>query len=492
MQFIEGNTLDKLMIAPWSIHDVTQFLNTLLANLRDLHNEGIVHRDLKPENIIKTPRGKYYLLDFGIAKQGSTTMTAAHAISLNYSPLEQLQGFSTDARSDLFSLAAAAYHLLTGQPPIRVDARAAHSITLTAPSALVANVPPVLENTLLHMLQLDIAQRPGSAQQTLDLLNGSGHSPTIKANPFAQPATPTAPVSSAGQVTQVNIPAPVISQQTVAVQSAATNATQVASTPKPSSLFGGDAPPPQAAAKPPAPVLPRKKSHRGRWVVAIVLGLGLIGLFQQYIKNTNSRNAANYATATRVAEQQEQTAVAESQATATRVAEQQEQTAVAVSQATATIVAAETSYNTLVEQASAENNVYPPSNGSLPHEEDDFIEVTRAVVLVQDFLVEATFYNPYGTNDGAWTYGFIFREATEGTEYHLTMSSDKQWHVILRTVDAQGESQSEYVASGTVSNLATGAGESNTVALSVSYNEAILVVNREVKVDPMSVLPQVP
>lgn len=171
MEFIAGDTLNQLMERPWSADTVQHFLTTLLGYLGELHSVGVIHRDIKPNNIIRTPQGRYVLLDFGISKEGNITMTAARALSLDYASLEQFQGQSTDARSDLFSLAATAYHLLTGQPPTRADSRRLNGQPIIAPSQLVPHVPAALERTLLAMLALDPAQRPANAEAVLNLLH---------------------------------------------------------------------------------------------------------------------------------------------------------------------------------------------------------------------------------------------------------------------------------------------------------------------------------
>lgn len=117
MEYIDGDTLDRLLQPPWSAAPVEAFLRELLTDLVQLHAAGVIHRDLKPENIKRTSQGRYVLLDFGIDKQGATTMTIARAGSLDYVPPEQLRGEPTDAHSDLYSLAATAYHLLTETGP---------------------------------------------------------------------------------------------------------------------------------------------------------------------------------------------------------------------------------------------------------------------------------------------------------------------------------------------------------------------------------------
>lgn len=170
MEYIAGPTLEELLDRRWTPPQTTRFLRTLLGYLVKLHAAGIIHRDLKPANIKRIAPNRYVLLDFGIAKHSAVTLAFAHAVSLEYAPLEQLQGHATDARSDLYSLAATAYRLLTGSAPAPVPHRLAHGAALTPPSACVVNVPPALDAVLVQMLALDPDDRPADAKAALHLL----------------------------------------------------------------------------------------------------------------------------------------------------------------------------------------------------------------------------------------------------------------------------------------------------------------------------------
>ncbi|HEX6291461.1 MAG TPA: serine/threonine-protein kinase [Herpetosiphonaceae bacterium] len=182
MEYIQGQTLEQLLGQPWSVSQVEDFLRIMLACLSQLHAVSIVHRDIKPGNIICTPRGRYVLVDFGIAKHGASTMTMAASMgSLAYASPEQIQGKGTDARSDLYSLAATAYHLLTGQLGTPAYARQA-GVALTPPSQIRIGVPAALEKTLLALLELDRDKRPSDAHEALQLLTA--------ALPAPPPATP--------------------------------------------------------------------------------------------------------------------------------------------------------------------------------------------------------------------------------------------------------------------------------------------------------------
>lgn len=197
MQFIEGETLDKVHTPPWPIDRVISFLKDLLQRLIHLHRVKIIHRDIKPRNIKYNPQRGYVLLDFGLASQrGSST---AQGYTPGFAPPEQFDDGRSirrtpDERSDLYSLAATAYYLLTnGPPPYNPDPR-------RSPRAAVLSfpgfVPPDLEALLRQMLAIDPDERPANAAATLKALDqisvqlsGQPTLPDVAIDPDA----PTAP-----------------------------------------------------------------------------------------------------------------------------------------------------------------------------------------------------------------------------------------------------------------------------------------------------------
>jgi tetratricopeptide (TPR) repeat protein len=106
----------------------------------------IIHRDIKPANLILTAEGQVILVDFGIAKVGDLqqmTLSGARGVTPGYSPLEQYGMTGTDAQSDIYSLAATAYTLLTGMIPADAMAVTMGEVETPKPVHLVNPQIPV-------------------------------------------------------------------------------------------------------------------------------------------------------------------------------------------------------------------------------------------------------------------------------------------------------------------------------------------------------------
>ena len=131
MECVEGETLSKrLEKGALPLEQVLKYGMQIADALDKAHRSGIVHRDLKPGNVMLTPTGAK-LLDFGLAKPSAplgsgATLTTASANSpvteqgtiigtFRYMSPEQVEGKELDGRSDIFSLGAVLYEMLTGQ-----------------------------------------------------------------------------------------------------------------------------------------------------------------------------------------------------------------------------------------------------------------------------------------------------------------------------------------------------------------------------------------
>ena len=158
------------------LHQVIDIAQQIASGLEAAHAAGVVHRDVKPENVIVRPDGLVKVLDFGLAKtelpasfdarqrQWAHTEPGMVIGTVQYMSPEQARGLSVDARTDVWSVGAVMYEMLTGRPPFAGE---------TASDVLVAvlgrqppplhdvssPVPPALEHAVHRALQKDRALR---------------------------------------------------------------------------------------------------------------------------------------------------------------------------------------------------------------------------------------------------------------------------------------------------------------------------------------------
>jgi serine/threonine protein kinase len=203
MEYVEGDDLLKLLGArgePFPAEEVMGWTEQLLDVLEYLHTRPtpVIHRDIKPSNVKLSPRGNVVLLDFGLSKGVSadaSSVVASRSVlgfTLTYAPLEQILKADpnlaqhltvvdadrverilqtpTDASSDIYSLAATLYHLLTNRQPTQAPTRAVAVWSgkpdpLRPADEVNPRVPADLAALLQRALRLESAERVGSAAE---------------------------------------------------------------------------------------------------------------------------------------------------------------------------------------------------------------------------------------------------------------------------------------------------------------------------------------
>jgi len=193
MELLEGHTLEELLKnGPLPIPRTIEIGIQLADAMETAHKKNVIHRDIKPANIFATERGAVKILDFGLAKlmhgddthPDGRTVTGQTALltspgtavgTIAYMSPEQARGEELDARSDLFSLGAVLYEMVTGKLafPGSTSAVVFDNILHNAPVAPITlnpDTPPELERILNKALEKDCEMRyQGAAELRADL-----------------------------------------------------------------------------------------------------------------------------------------------------------------------------------------------------------------------------------------------------------------------------------------------------------------------------------
>jgi len=177
MEYLPGLSLQEIVerFGPLGPHRLVHLLRPVCQALREAHAAGLIHRDIKPGNIFAAERGGLYdvskLLDFGLVKSldprndsPNVTMHGTVVGSPQYAAPEAAIEGRPDARSDIYSLGATAYYLLTGQPVFGGDNTLkvlfAHVNEKPAPpSKINPGIPADLEAVVLKCLEKDPDKR---------------------------------------------------------------------------------------------------------------------------------------------------------------------------------------------------------------------------------------------------------------------------------------------------------------------------------------------
>jgi len=124
MAHIKGESLkDKIASGPLGIDDALKIVIQVAEGLQEAHEKGIIHRDIKPANIMHTGKGQAKIMDFGLAKLSwgvDLTKTATIMGTAAYMSPEQAKGEEVDHRTDIWSLGAMFYEMLTGERPFKI------------------------------------------------------------------------------------------------------------------------------------------------------------------------------------------------------------------------------------------------------------------------------------------------------------------------------------------------------------------------------------
>ena len=199
MEFVKGLNLSEVSNSlPLESKRAATYLRAIAEAVHYAHSRGILHRDLKPSNVLIDLDDRPRITDFGLAKQlhGQTEVTVAGQMlgSPNYASPEQSAGRQEEVgiTSDVYSLGALLYHLLTGRPPflaatMQETLRLVFETDPIPPRTLNPDVPPDLDTICLKCLEKTSAKRYTSAQDLADELTRFLKGEPILARPITAP-----------------------------------------------------------------------------------------------------------------------------------------------------------------------------------------------------------------------------------------------------------------------------------------------------------------
>ncbi len=177
MELLEATYRERLDVGgPLPAEEVMATGVRIAGALQAVHDAGILHRDLKPSNMFQSAYGEPALGDFGISTVNQErTQTVMGALSVAYAAPEVVEDGVASARSDVYSLAASLYQLVTGEAPFKspqLSTTLRRILTEPPKSIALVRVPPELDDLLRHALAKDPADRPASALEFAGLLRG--------------------------------------------------------------------------------------------------------------------------------------------------------------------------------------------------------------------------------------------------------------------------------------------------------------------------------
>jgi serine/threonine-protein kinase len=199
MEYVDGATLaDLLARETLEPEEARQLALQACRGLAHAHDAGLVHRDIKPQNLLLGRDGTLKIADFGIARAAEgTALTQAGTVlgTAAYLSPEQALGEEVTAATDIYSLGAVVYELLTGRPPLEPESLADLADRQRRPAIapvreLAPDLPRDLEDVVMRCLARNPAYRPRSASALEQELAPGRREPPTERLPRLRPPHP--------------------------------------------------------------------------------------------------------------------------------------------------------------------------------------------------------------------------------------------------------------------------------------------------------------
>ncbi|NJR45165.1 MAG: serine/threonine protein kinase [Hyellaceae cyanobacterium CSU_1_1] len=175
MEYLKGKTLTEFLKqrqGKLSQAKALEHIAKVGEALEILHQAQFLHRDIKPDNIMLVDDGRVVLIDFGAARDFTTTSTVRYTTMLTpgYAPLEQYgRALKYGAFTDIYALGSTLYHLLTGEAPVSAIERAA-GVELKSVKEIAPHVSLHVSEAIAKAMAMDVTKRIQSVREFLALL----------------------------------------------------------------------------------------------------------------------------------------------------------------------------------------------------------------------------------------------------------------------------------------------------------------------------------
>jgi len=173
MEYVQGKDLreimqDKPLLA---FDEALRIVRQVADALSEAGAKGVVHRDIKPSNIMIDPMGRAFVTDFGVAciqeSSEKLTQTGLFLGTPEYASPEQAKGLALDVRSDIYSLGAVLYRMVSGRPPVSGESPLAVVVKIsTEPVTPIEQVNPAVPKPICDLIAKMMAKEAGNRYQS--------------------------------------------------------------------------------------------------------------------------------------------------------------------------------------------------------------------------------------------------------------------------------------------------------------------------------------